>query len=120
MSEGYLIGPDFLGRIRRVVDGAESAIVRMEPTRVQTRFEGDIAPPSPKRSVIQAGFFSGAWPKNGYKTVTLAEDPSRTVIVYNPVVSIPDRGQRRVFFVSVSVGTGLTTFSTLNFLNCEC
>jgi hypothetical protein len=88
MSEGYLIGPDFLGRIRRVVDGAESAIVRMEPTRVQTRFEGDIAT-NPK--VFRICTFTGQWAINAAKTVTFRNVTTtpNTVSAVNLFAGVP-------------------------------
>jgi hypothetical protein len=103
MSEGYLIGPDFLGRIRRVVDGAESAIIRMEPTRVQTRFEGDIAPPV---KTLRLCTFEGEWEKGAEKeckirgsTVTFTV----TNLLYNVV---PDSSQTSPIAVVGKDGTG--------------
>jgi hypothetical protein len=41
MADGYLIGPDFLGRIRRTVDAAEAAPMRLQTGKIPVRLEGE-------------------------------------------------------------------------------
>jgi hypothetical protein len=69
MADGFLIGSEFLGRIRRTVDAAEATPMRMGITKIPTRFEGDQATPAER--VFRICTFTGAWNKNSAKTVTL-------------------------------------------------
>lgn len=70
MAGGFLIGEQFLGRIRSTVDAHEGYIRKEEPYRVATRFEGGgevgMQPTRPFRVCT----FTGAWSKNASKTVT--------------------------------------------------
>lgn len=60
---GYLIGPDFLGRIRRTVDAAEGTPYRMGTSRIPTRFEGEDGGSTGKpAAALRLGQFSGQWP----------------------------------------------------------
>jgi hypothetical protein len=68
MSDGYLIGADLLGRIRRTVDAAEAAPMRLQTGRIQVRLEGEDAAPAQK--VFRICTFTGSWGKNMEKTVT--------------------------------------------------
>lgn len=68
MSDGYLIGPDLLGRIRRTVDAAEAAPMRLQTGRIPVRLEGDEAAPGGK--VFRICTFTGSWSKGASKTVT--------------------------------------------------
>jgi hypothetical protein len=69
MADGFLIGSDLLGRIRRTVDAAEAAPMRMQVTKIPTRFEeGDQSTLAAK--VFRICTFTGGWSKNASKTVT--------------------------------------------------
>lgn len=68
MADGYLIGPDFLGRIRRTVDAAEAAPMRLQTGKIPVRLEGEGDDTAPKAFRICT--FTGAWNKNSAKTVT--------------------------------------------------
>lgn len=68
MADGFLIGSDFLGRIRRVVDGVEAAPERGTPYRIPTRFEDE--PQRAAQKTFRICTFTGEWSKNTLKTVT--------------------------------------------------
>jgi hypothetical protein len=83
MADGYLIGPDFLGRIRRTVDAAEAAPMRLQTGKIPVRLEGEEGTPAPK--VFRIGTFTGAWSVGSEKEVEFkfqAETPN-TVSVTN-------------------------------------
>jgi hypothetical protein len=88
MADGFLIGSDLLGRIRRTVDAAEAAPMRMQVTKIPTRFEGDQAPAAGK--VFRICEFTGAWSKNSAKVVTFKYQTStpNTVTATNLFASI--------------------------------
>jgi hypothetical protein len=67
MADGFLIGSEFLGRIRRTVDAAEAAPMRMGVTKIPTRFEGDQA--TPVERVFRICTFTGEWTINASKSV---------------------------------------------------
>jgi len=77
MAEGYLIGPDLLGNIRKTIDAVDSlGLTNMQPTRIQTRFE-EVA--GPQQKIFRIGTFTGAWTLNGTNTVTLPVSGSTSV-----------------------------------------
>lgn len=118
-QDRYFIGPGLRDKLRQVIGRFDGTPIGGGVTRIPTRLQ-DMRSGGGGGGEVQAGFFHGAWPKNGYKTVTLASDTDRTVTVYNPIVSIPDRGQRRVIFMRLSIDTAQTSFSQFNFITCEC
>jgi hypothetical protein len=65
MSDGYLIGADLLGRIRRTVDAAEAAPMRLQTGKIAVRLEGEDA----SAKVFRICTFTGAWSKGASKTV---------------------------------------------------
>lgn len=90
MADGFLIGSDLLGRIRRTVDAAEAAPMRMGITKIPTRFEGE----TPAQSVFRICTFTGAWSKNTQKTVTFKYQTStpNTAIATNLFAEVPASG----------------------------
>lgn len=70
MSEGYLIGPNLLGRIRRVVDDVEAAPMKSSTTRIETRFEGEEQRRT-QTKVFRVCTFTGDWEKGTSKQVKL-------------------------------------------------
>jgi hypothetical protein len=77
MAEGYLIGPDLLGNIRKTIDAVDSlGLNNMQPTRIQTRFE---EVQSPQQKIFRIGTFTGAWTINTSKTVSLPVTGSTSV-----------------------------------------
>jgi hypothetical protein len=67
MSNGYLIGPDLLGKIRRVTDTVDGMPTSTGITRIPTRLQ-DM--PRGGVSAFRTGTFTGAWAKSTLKTVT--------------------------------------------------
>jgi hypothetical protein len=67
MSNGYLIGPDLLGRIRRVTDTVDGMPTSTGITRIPTRLQ-DL--PRGGGKVFRICTFTGAWAINASKTVT--------------------------------------------------
>ena len=77
MAEGYLIGPNLLGDIRKtiaLVDGG--GVGKVQPTRIETRFE-EVA--YPQQKIFRIGTFTGAWTINATKVVTLPVTGSTSV-----------------------------------------
>ena len=69
MADGYLIGPDFLGRIRRTVDAAEAAPMRLQTGKIPVRLEGDESSPVQKVFRICTYTATSTWTKGGAKTL---------------------------------------------------
>lgn len=68
MADGYLIGADLLGRIRRTVDAAEAAPMRLQTGRIAVRLEGeDGAAPG---KAFRICTFTGSWAIGAPKTLT--------------------------------------------------
>lgn len=93
MADGYLIGSEFLGRIRRVVDGVESAPAKGSPYRIQTRFEGEQSSPA---KTFRICTFTGSWSIGSSKTVTFKNQTTtpNTVSATNLFWPIPDGSTR--------------------------
>jgi hypothetical protein len=76
MAEGYLIGPNLLGDIRRTIGAVEEMGMHGQPTRIQTRFE---EVQYPQQKIFRIGTFTGAWAINGTNTVSLPVSGSTSV-----------------------------------------
>jgi hypothetical protein len=67
MSNGYLIGPDLLGKIRRVTDTVDGMPTSTGITRIPTRLQ-DV--PRGGGGGFKICTFTGAWAINASKTIT--------------------------------------------------
>ena len=92
MADGYLIGPDFLGRIRRTVDAAEAAPMRLQTGKIPVRLEGEEG--GPVQRVFRICTFTGSWSKDETKTVTFKYQTAtpNTVLAFNLTMHLPDIG----------------------------
>lgn len=88
MADGYLIGADLLGRIRRTVDAAEAAPMRLQTGKIPVRLEGDDGTPA---KVFRICTFTGAWSKGASKTVTFKYQTNtpNTVVATNLFATVP-------------------------------
>jgi hypothetical protein len=91
MSDGYLIGADLLGRIRRTVDAAEAAPMRLQTGKIAVRLEGE---EGTSAKVFRICTFTGAWSKGASKTVTFKYQTSapNTVNATNLFAEVPASG----------------------------
>lgn len=82
MPDGYLIGGEFLGRIRRVVDAADAAPYRMSGVKTQPRFEGDDGGGAGGGGYpVRLGKTTASWTKGTTASIELYEEgtpPSET------------------------------------------
>lgn len=89
MADGYLIGPDFLGRIRRTVDAAEAEPMRIQTGRIQVRLEGEDEPAKVFR--ICTYTTAAPWSKGGDKTLVFKYQTNtpNTVVATNLFATVP-------------------------------
>lgn len=69
MADGFLIGSDFLGRIRRTVDASEAAPYKMHIPGIPVRFEGEDG----GGNSVRIGKTTSAWNKGSLATIELYE-----------------------------------------------
>jgi hypothetical protein len=93
MSNGYLIGPDLLGKIRRVTDTVEGMPTSTGITRIPTRLQ-DV--PRGGGGGFKICTFTGAWAIDALKTVTFKYQTNtpNTVSVTNLFWPVPDGDER--------------------------
>jgi hypothetical protein len=93
MSNGFLIGPDLLGKIRRVTDTVDGMPTSTGITRIPTRLQ-DV--PRGGGSGFRICTFTGAWAIDALKTVTFKYQTNtpNTVSVTNLFWPLPDNGTR--------------------------
>jgi hypothetical protein len=94
MADGFLIGSEFLGRIRRAVDGVEAAPARGTPYRISTRFEGE--PQQAAAKPFRICTFTGSWSIGSAKTVTFKNQTTtpNTVSATNLFWPVPEGDAR--------------------------
>jgi len=94
MADGYLIGPDFLGRIRRTVDAAEAAPMRLQTGKIPVRLEGEEGEGGTAGKAFRICTFTGSWQIGDSKTVTFKYQTTtpNTASVVNLTMHLPDIG----------------------------
>lgn len=87
MADGYLIGPDFLGRIRRTVDAAEAAPMRLQTGKIPVRLEGEEGTAG---KAFRICTFTGSWSKNTDQTIRFKYQMStpNTIVATNIFANI--------------------------------
>lgn len=84
--EGFILGPNLLGRVRETVDRVEAVPIAGGPLRIQTRFEDGITP-APD-GAVRIATYTGDWPKGTNKTVTPLVGDTTTISVLNHFVTL--------------------------------
>jgi hypothetical protein len=99
MSNGYLIGPDLLGKIRRVTDTVDGMPTSTGVTRIPTRLQD--LPRGGGGAAIRVCTFDGAWPINSSKTVTFENVTTtpNTVSAVNRLFTIGDACEPQVAYI---------------------
>jgi hypothetical protein len=92
MSNGFLIGPDLLGKIRRVTDTVDGMPTSTGITRIPTRLQD--VPRGEGGKVFRICTFTGAWTKGGSKTATFKYQTAtpNTVTAINLFANVPASG----------------------------
>jgi hypothetical protein len=99
MSNGYLIGPDLLGKIRRVTDTVEGMPTSTGITRIPTRLQD--MPRGGGGSAIRACTFTGSWNINESKELTFqgVTTTPNTVVATNQLFTIGDACEEQVCYI---------------------
>lgn len=105
MADGFLIGGDLLGRIRRTVDGAESTAYRMNVPGIPVRFEGEDG--GGGEEPIRLGTISSSWLKGTEATVTKLNGDGSAI---SPTVTFTAKNH----FVDISVDCGTKKVACAN------
>ncbi len=84
--EGFILGPNLLGRVRETVDRVEAVPIAGGPLRIQTRFEDGITP-APD-GAVRIATYTGDWPKGTNKTVTPLVGDTTTISVLNHFITL--------------------------------
>jgi hypothetical protein len=74
MADGFLLGPNLLSRVRRVVDAAEGDIIGSGVRSIPVALEGDSQAPR----VFRICTFTGSWAINATRIVNLKYVPGAT------------------------------------------
>lgn len=115
---GYLIGPDFLGRIRRTVDAAEGSPYRMAgATRIETRFESDDG--GGVQQVFRICTYTGSWSVNSNKVVTFKfqTNTPNTVSVSNVLFQLPQFSSNPLFPTDCAIAKDGTAWYLVNVMH---
>jgi hypothetical protein len=100
MSNGFLIGPDLLGRIRRVTDTVDGMPTSTGITRIPTRLQ-DMPRGGGGGAAIRVCTFDGAWPINSPKTLTFqgVTTTPNTISATNQLFTIGDACETQVAYI---------------------
>lgn len=90
MADGYLIGADLLGRIRRTVDAAEAAPMRLQTGKIPVVLEEEQGAPA-KVFRICTYTATAAWSKGSDKTLEFKYQTNtpNTVVATNLFATVP-------------------------------
>jgi hypothetical protein len=90
MSNGFLIGPDLLGRIRRVTDTVDGMPTSTGITRIPTRLQ-DVPRSGGGGVSFQVCTFTGSWSRGDNKTVAFKYQTTtpNTISASNIIATIP-------------------------------